>query len=797
MVRSANQRFVRGANNDYRVAGASSRRNAASNGPLQNNTGNDKGFRMMRRSTQALANQETSIGGRRPPVDPCGRHRARHGVTIVIVLALLSVTLALSYAMMRTQVTHDRLQWNFNRSLDAVQAAQAGLSVGLRKMHQSDWEGVGVDATGELGLGMAYRVIFETGDASLETSDPDYSDYAYRVTVTSTGTATDSADPTITSTHKLRAVVQLVPRKMSDAPSNWSHMQDYTVYQWATGRWHEVDLELPMRIEGPVCFQNEIELCEDYPGDADDRPFSGTIDEVAIFGTALTADQVDELHRSATTLANLVRDTSLDPVAWWRLNETVGATSAIDELGNWHGVYDGAVPGKTAIPVIEGTGAAHFDGYNDNIQLGPVDVSGDQITILAWFKADSFDVSDARILSKTTDDSTSSHYWMLSTWKKHRDYRLRFRLRTSSTTTLIADSGDLRAGDWVFAAATYDGSQMKIYKDGVLVGSHNKSGSLATNSDVLASIGNNPPGSPRARLLRDLEAMRVAGLGDLRPLTGPVYTPTSETSAEILSLIQDECGVTVNDIVQQEGEVVSHPGEITAYRLYPGGAEYAVPELENTLEDTRLTADPVTNPLGIFKHEGKLRLDDNTGIQGTIITYGKYNPDLDIRGENVKILPVTLPSLYGDATNFQLPAAIVKDDLHVRDDCQASFKGLAVVWDDFECRSGSEDTAFDFQGKLFVSEFEVHSRESWDESDSWWKELATKFWQQIWTSGGEQYFPEFARQEEDLDPTPKILVRPDSTKPSYHWPDWDQPIFVPHPDDGGLRWDVIRWETVD
>jgi hypothetical protein len=35
---------------------------------------------------------------------------------------------------------------------------------------------------------------------------------------------------------------------------------------------------------------------------------------------------------------------------------------------------------------------------------------------------------------------------------------------------------------------------------------------------------------------------------------------------------------------------------------------------------------------------------------------------------------------------------------------------------------------------------------------------------------------------------------PDGVK--NHLPDFSQPIYVPHPDDGQLLWDVIRWTEV-
>ena len=724
------------------------------------------------------------------------RRRAPAGITILIVLGLLAVTLAMSFAMMQTEVTHEQLQHNFDRNLDARQAAQAGISAALRKMHQSDWEGLGVDLTGDLGGEMSYAVTFATGDPRLLPTDSDYADYPYRVTLTSTGTVEDPADPDIQSTHTIQVIVQLVPRKMPDPPSTWKNLQSYTVYQWKTGSSDEVELELPVRVEGPVCFQNEIDLCGSYPHDADDKAFAGSIDEVALFGTALAADQIKQLFTGDLVVSALAKNRHFEPVAWWRLDEAAGATVAQDELLKWNGLYDGAKPAAHPAPKRGGEGSARFDGYNDHIYLGPVDIAGDAMTILAWFQADNFNVSDGRIISKTTSSSSSSHYWMLGTWRSGSAYRLRFRLKTaaSGTTTLVASSGNFRAGDWVFAAVTYDGRHMKIYKDGDLVKSYSKTGSLVTNSSVFASIGNNPPGSPRGRLLRDWEAMRAAGLGDYRPLTGPVYTPVHETPNEILALLEDECHVEVRNIDQNGRAPVRHPGEVTAYRLYAGGAKYKVAALGSTVHNVRLGPDPLTNPIGLFRRGSRLTLRDNVSIQGTIIMHGHSNPDLDVDGDNVTIIPVNLPAIYGDGATYQLPVAIVADDIHVTSGSSGTLTGMALTWDDTEVSHGSQDTSFEMQGRLVAGEFEVQGRSQWDQSTSWWKTRLNKFMDQLAEPNAEPYFPLYVEADKELVQRPKIVFRPDPAAPSYHWHDWSQPLFVAHPDDGGLRWDLLDWQ---
>jgi hypothetical protein len=72
---------------------------------------------------------------------------------------------------------------------------------------------------------------------------------------------------------------------------------------------------------------------------------------------------------------------------------------------------------------------------------------------------------------------------------------LRFRLKTDDgqeTTTLISDPV-LEAGVWTHVAATWDGSMMRLYKDGVEVASQEKGGSaVAVDPAVSVAIGSQP-----------------------------------------------------------------------------------------------------------------------------------------------------------------------------------------------------------------------------------------------------------------------------------------------------------------
>jgi hypothetical protein len=179
-------------------------------------------------------------------------------------------------------------------------------------------------------------------------------------------------------------------------------------------------------------------------------------------------------------------------VALWKFNET-GGTTAFDNSGNNH---HGSLENGTLFTSGKFNNAAEFDGQDDRISAGSFDItSGSGLSIVAWIRADDFGTSDARIISKAIGTTTNDHYWMLSTISSG-GIKLRFRLRTNGiTTTYIASSGNIFPGVWTHVAATWDGSAMRLYKDGILVGNTGKGGSINTNSNVKVAIGNQPDGA--------------------------------------------------------------------------------------------------------------------------------------------------------------------------------------------------------------------------------------------------------------------------------------------------------------
>jgi hypothetical protein len=173
-----------------------------------------------------------------------------------------------------------------------------------------------------------------------------------------------------------------------------------------------------------------------------------------------------------------------------------GGTVAGDVSGM---VNDGTLMNGAVFEANTGDGSAssvRFDGVDDFIDLGVVAVDGTGLTLASWFNADSFPgpSNDPRLISKATGSAANAHVFMLSTVKVGTVVRLRARVRVGGlTTTVGARNGDLAPGVWRHAAVTHDGLTLRLYLDGVEVGSAALTGPVDVDPLVPVVVGSQPP----------------------------------------------------------------------------------------------------------------------------------------------------------------------------------------------------------------------------------------------------------------------------------------------------------------
>ncbi|MHB8902725.1 MAG: hypothetical protein ACYC6Y_28530, partial [Thermoguttaceae bacterium] len=194
------------------------------------------------------------------------RRAGRPAIVAVVVLLVIAVALAASYSAMRAQSVALQVRQNAVLGASARQAALTGLTAGFRQMHSAAWTGTGTTFARTLGANEGFEVQFVAGDDALVSSDPDYAELPYRVTLVATGAASDPADSRRTSRHVVRAVARLIPRALPAEPSDWAAMQACTFYQT---KLRDAILDIPCRIEGPVRLQGKLALGRHYPDDDD------------------------------------------------------------------------------------------------------------------------------------------------------------------------------------------------------------------------------------------------------------------------------------------------------------------------------------------------------------------------------------------------------------------------------------------------------------------------------------------------------------------------------------------------
>lgn len=208
----------------------------------------------------------------------------------------------------------------------------------------------------------------------------------------------------------------------------------------------------------------------------------------AISNTILATASANTPANINITVKTMATNITTGLIAHWPLDENTG-TIAEDSSGHNH---TGTLMNKPTWS----DNWLNFDGNNDYVDMGILDVTGESMTLSAWFRSDRLNncsFHDCRIISKAKGVLNKEHYWMVSTVRVGNKTRLRFRLKTKhTTTTLIAHSGDIMEDELVHVAAVYDGAEMRLYKNGVEVGRRSKSGTINTNPKVSVWVGGNP-----------------------------------------------------------------------------------------------------------------------------------------------------------------------------------------------------------------------------------------------------------------------------------------------------------------
>jgi hypothetical protein len=210
-------------------------------------------------------------------------------------------------------------------------------------------------------------------------------------------------------------------------------------------------------------------------------------------------------------------DLDTDPalVGWWTFDEGSGNIAA-DSSGNGNdGTLNGPVEwtadGKVG-------GAMKFTGPYNYIQIqdSPSLDMTDEITIAAWINPSW--TGNNRIMQKSSGGG-DNQYRLLKEWGDNMVFHL-----PGLSPDRLEFPGLPPLGEWTHLAATYDGSSMKVYYDGVVVGEMDASGQLGT-SDGTLTIGTKhetaPAGDEFNGMLDDIRIYnRALSVSEIKQLGG-------------------------------------------------------------------------------------------------------------------------------------------------------------------------------------------------------------------------------------------------------------------------------------
>ena len=131
-----------------------------------------------------------------------------------------------------------------------------------------------------------------------------------------------------------------------------------------------------------------------------------------------------------------------------------------------------------------------LNGSSQYATAGTINLSGNQITIAGWMKADQFKSGFPFISSfmGIEQGGTNSAFLRLGDATLANN-KFQFILSINGTQAKLDGNQGLLTNQWYHVAATYDGSQMRIYINGILDASTSMSGAFSANG--LFEIGRN------------------------------------------------------------------------------------------------------------------------------------------------------------------------------------------------------------------------------------------------------------------------------------------------------------------
>lgn len=220
------------------------------------------------------------------------------------------------------------------------------------------------------------------------------------------------------------------------------------------------------------------------------RPFLGTMDEFAVYGSALSPSQVVAHYHAATSaLPTTSYETTVlndSPKLFYRFNDAPGSGTATDSSGNAkHGTPSNVTFGQAGAMAGLGTAAA-FNNSNSNI-VAPALGSMSQLSIETWLRPTTISTDFDTIFDVRNWTTGAVHYQL-------RNNQLEFSIY-GKPDLYFGSAAAFPLNAWTHVITTYNQAtgEVSVYVNGVLLGTQTHTSPVGVNlaaADIGAWNGN-------------------------------------------------------------------------------------------------------------------------------------------------------------------------------------------------------------------------------------------------------------------------------------------------------------------
>lgn len=199
--------------------------------------------------------------------------------------------------------------------------------------------------------------------------------------------------------------------------------------------------------------------------------FDGSIDDVRIYNTALSADDIQTLYRQGQVTYNASQNQKLTDglIGLWSFDgPDLTSTTVLDRSGQGNDgtLQNGPKPTRGAIGQ-----ALEFDGVDDHIDANDVYdfANSTPFSISVWAKPEDFDLDFQALLAKRTENDDGWIFIIRPT--NDPSPKLAMQFWSNSAASSVTSDVDVAEGQWSQLAFTFDGTTGKLYINGTEVGS--------------------------------------------------------------------------------------------------------------------------------------------------------------------------------------------------------------------------------------------------------------------------------------------------------------------------------------